>query len=187
MGALQERITSTTKGSITSVQAIYVPADDLTDPAPATAFAHLDATTVLSREIASLGIYPAVDPLDSTSTMLDAQIIGDHHYGIARRVQQTLQKYKDLQDIIAILGMDELSADDQLVVARARKIQKFLSQPFFVAAQFTGMQGKLVPLKETISGFEEILEGKLDDLPEQAFYLVGNIEEAKAKAEKLKG
>ena len=187
MGALQERITSTTKGSITSVQAIYVPADDLTDPAPATAFAHLDATTVLSREIASLGIYPAVDPLDSTSTMLDAAIIGDHHYGIARRVQQTLQKYKDLQDIIAILGMDELSEDDKLIVKRARKIQRFLSQPFFVAAQFTGMTGKLVPLKETVAGFEEILDGKHDDLPEQAFYLVGNIEEAKAKAAKLEG
>jgi F-type H+-transporting ATPase subunit beta len=186
MGALQERITSTTKGSITSVQAIYVPADDLTDPAPATAFAHLDATTVLSRAIAELGIYPAVDPLDSTSTMLDPQIVGEEHYGVARGVQQTLQRYKDLQDIIAILGMDELSEDDKLVVARARKIQRFLSQPFFVAAQFTGLAGKYVPLKETIAGFQEILSGSLDDLPEQAFYLVGNIEEAKAKAQKLK-
>jgi F-type H+-transporting ATPase subunit beta len=186
MGALQERITSTTKGSITSVQAIYVPADDLTDPAPATAFAHLDATTVLSRAIAELGIYPAVDPLDSTSTMLDPQIVGDEHYAIARGVQQTLQRYKDLQDIIAILGMDELSEDDRNLVARARKIQRFLSQPFFVAAQFTGLTGKYVPLKETITGFQEILSGSLDDLPEQAFYLVGNIDEAKAKAQKLK-
>jgi len=185
MGALQERITSTTKGSITSVQAIYVPADDLTDPAPATAFAHLDATTVLSRDLAALGIYPAVDPLDSTSTMLDPQVIGEKHYKCARAVQATLQKYKDLQDIIAILGMDELSEDDKLVVARARKIQRFLSQPFFVAAQFTGMAGKLVKLDETIAGFEEILSGKLDDLPEQAFYLVGNIEEAKQKAAEL--
>jgi F-type H+-transporting ATPase subunit beta len=188
MGALQERITSTTKGSITSVQAIYVPADDLTDPAPATTFAHLDATTVLSRQIAELGIYPAVDPLDSTSTLLDPQVIGDRHYAVARRVQATLQKYKDLQDIIAILGMDELSEDDKLTVARARKIQRFLSQPFFVAAQFTGLAGKLVPLKETIEGFEEILSGKLDDLHENAFYLVGNIEEAKQKwAELSKG
>jgi F-type H+-transporting ATPase subunit beta len=185
MGALQERITSTNKGSITSVQAIYVPADDLTDPAPATAFAHLDATTVLNRDIAALGIFPAVDPLDSTSTMLDPQVIGDHHYQVARKVQGTLQKYKDLQDIIAILGMDELSEDDKLVVARARKIQRFLSQPFFVAAQFTGLEGKLVSLADTISGFEEILSGKLDDLPEQAFYLVGNIDEAKAKAAQL--
>jgi F-type H+-transporting ATPase subunit beta len=186
MGALQERITSTTKGSITSVQAIYVPADDLTDPAPATAFAHLDATTVLSRSIAELGIYPAVDPLDSTSTMLDPQIVGDEHYNIARGVQRTLQKYKDLQDIIAILGMDELSEEDKQLVTRARKIQRFLSQPFFVAAQFTGMTGKYVPLKETISAFKEILSGALDDLPEQAFYMVGNIEEAKAKAQKLR-
>jgi F-type H+-transporting ATPase subunit beta len=188
MGALQERITSTTKGSITSVQAVYVPADDLTDPAPATTFAHLDATTVLSRDLASLGIYPAVDPLDSTSTMLDPQIVGDNHYRIARSVQQTLQKYKDLQDIIAILGMDELSEDDKLVVSRARKIQRFLSQPFFVAAQFTGMAGKLVPLKDTIDGFEQILAGKYDDdskYPEQAFYLVGNIEEMKARAAEL--
>jgi F-type H+-transporting ATPase subunit beta len=182
MGGLQERITSTTKGSVTSVQAIYVPADDLTDPAPATAFAHLDATTVLSRAISELGIYPAVDPLDSSSTMLDPAIVGERHYSVARRVQQTLQKYKDLQDIIAILGMDELSEDDKLVVARARKIQKFLSQPFFVAAQFTGLQGKLVSLKDTISGFEEILDGKLDDVSEQDFYMVGGIEEVKAKA-----
>jgi F-type H+-transporting ATPase subunit beta len=181
MGALQERITSTNKGSVTSVQAIYVPADDLTDPAPATAFTHLDATTVLSREIAALGIYPAVDPLDSTSTMLDPQIIGDRHYKVARRVQQTLQRYKDLQDIIAILGMDELSEDDKLVVSRARKIQRFLSQPFFVAAQFTGLEGKLVPLSETISGFEELLEGKLDHISEQDFYLVGNLDDVKAK------
>jgi F-type H+-transporting ATPase subunit beta len=186
MGALQERITSTTKGSITSVQAIYVPADDLTDPAPATTFAHLDATTVLSRSIAELGLYPAVDPLDSTSTMLDPQIIGEEHYAVARGVQQTLQKYKDLQDIIAILGMDELSEDDRLTVGRARRIQRFLSQPNFVAAQFTGRAGKYVPLKETISGFKEILEGGLDDLPEQAFYMVGNIEEAKEAGRKLK-
>ncbi|HEY4102902.1 MAG TPA: F0F1 ATP synthase subunit beta, partial [Polyangiaceae bacterium] len=186
MGGLQERITSTKKGSITSVQAIYVPADDLTDPAPATAFAHLDATTVLSRAISELGIYPAVDPLDSTSTMLSPQVVGDTHYGIARQVQKTLQRYKDLQDIIAILGMDELSEDDKLVVARARKIQRFLSQPFFVAAQFTGLSGKFVPLKETIAGFQEILSGALDELPEQAFYMVGNVEEAKAKAASLK-
>jgi F-type H+-transporting ATPase subunit beta len=186
MGALQERITSTTKGSITSVQAIYVPADDLTDPAPATTFAHLDATTVLSRSIAELGIYPAVDPLDSTSTMLDPNIVGEEHYDVARGVQQTLQRYKDLQDIIAILGMDELSEDDKLAVARARKMQRFLSQPFFVAAQFTGREGKYVSLKDTIVGFKEILEGKLDDLPEQAFYMVGNIEEAKARAQQLR-
>ncbi len=186
MGNLQERITSTTKGSITSVQAIYVPADDLTDPAPATAFAHLDATTVLSRSIAELGIYPAVDPLDSSSTMLDPQIIGDEHYRIARGVQQTLQRYKDLQDIIAILGMDELSEDDKAVVGRARRIQKFLSQPFYVASQFTGLAGKYVPLKETIAGFKEILDGGLDDLPEQAFYLKGNIDEVKAAAAQMK-
>ncbi len=179
MGELQERITSTTKGSITSVQAIYVPADDLTDPAPATAFAHLDATTVLSRSIAELGIYPAVDPLDSTSTMLDPGILGDRHYKIARGVQETLQRYKDLQDIIAILGMDELSEDDRMVVDRARKIQRFLSQPFFVAEQFTGLAGKYVPLEECISGFEEILDGKLDHIPEQDFYLKGGIEEVK--------
>ena len=186
MGALQERITSTTNGSITSVQAIYVPADDLTDPAPATTFAHLDATTVLSRSIAELGIYPAVDPLDSTSTLLDPAVVGDEHYATAQAVQLILQKYKDLQDIIAILGMDELSEEDKSTVERARKIQKFLSQPFFVASQFTGLEGKYVPLKETIAGFKQIIEGKLDDLPEQAFYLVGNIEEAKAKAASLK-
>jgi F-type H+-transporting ATPase subunit beta len=187
MGALQERITSTTKGSITSVQAIYVPADDLTDPAPATAFAHLDATTVLNRALTEIGIYPAVDPLDSTSTLLDPNVIGQRHYDCARRVQATLQKYKDLQDIIAILGMDELSEDDKLVVARARKIQRFLSQPFSVAAQFTGMEGKQVPLKDTIEGFEELVNGNLDDLPEQAFYMVGNLDEAKEKAAKLTG
>ncbi len=185
MGALQERITSTTKGSITSVQAIYVPADDLTDPAPATAFAHLDATTVLSRAIAELGIYPAVDPLDSSSTLLDPQVLGERHYDTARRVQATLQKYKDLQDIIAILGMDELSEDDRLVVDRARKIQRFLSQPFFVAQQFTGLEGQYVPIEETLSGFEEILDGKLDDVPEQAFYLKGNIGQVKEHAERL--
>ncbi|HEY3594491.1 MAG TPA: F0F1 ATP synthase subunit beta, partial [Polyangiaceae bacterium] len=186
IGALQERITSTNQGAITSVQAIYVPADDLTDPAPATAFAHLDATTVLSRAIAELGIYPAVDPLDSTSTMLDPAIVGEHHYSVARRVQATLQRYRDLQDIIAILGMDELSEDDKLTVSRARKIQRFLSQPFFVAAQFTGREGRLVPLKETIAGFVEILEGKLDDVPEQAFFLRGNIDEVRAAAEQMK-
>jgi F-type H+-transporting ATPase subunit beta len=185
MGELQERITSTTKGSITSVQAIYVPADDLTDPAPATAFAHLDATTVLSRQIAELGIYPAVDPLDSTSRILDPQVIGEEHYAIARQVQYVLQRYKDLQDIIAILGMDELSEEDKLVVARARKIQRFLSQPFFVAEAFTGSPGKYVELKDTIKGFQEIVAGKHDDIPEQAFYLVGTIEEALEKAQKL--
>jgi F-type H+/Na+-transporting ATPase subunit beta len=184
MGALQERITSTTKGSVTSVQAIYVPADDLTDPAPATAFAHLDATTVLNRAISEMGIYPAVDPLDSTSTMLDPKIVGDRHYNVARKVQQTLQRYKDLQDIIAILGMDELSEDDKVVVSRARKIQKFLSQPFFVAAQFTGLVGKYVPLKETIGGFEELIEGKLDHISEQDFYMAGGIDEVKARAAK---
>jgi F-type H+-transporting ATPase subunit beta len=187
MGALQERITSTTKGSITSVQAIYVPADDLTDPAPATAFAHLDATTVLSRAISEKGIYPAVDPLDSTSTMLEPGIIGQRHYDCARKVQSTLQRYKDLQDIIAILGMDELSEEDKQVVDRARKVERFLSQPFFVAQQFTGLEGKYVPLEQTISAFEEILSGKYDDLPEQAFYLVGNLEEVKTKAKKLQG
>src|ERR1700722_3535974 len=187
MGNLQERITSTNKGSITSVQAIYVPADDLTDPAPATAFAHLDATTVLNRAITEKGIYPAVDPLDSTSTLLDAAVVGQRHYDIARQVQTILQKYKDLQDIIAILGMDELSEEDKLVVARARKVQRFLSQPFFVASGFTGAEGKYVPLKETIDGFEEIIQGKLDDLPEQAFYMVGNIAEAKQQAQKLAG
>ncbi|MBW2462555.1 MAG: F0F1 ATP synthase subunit beta [Deltaproteobacteria bacterium] len=185
MGALQERITSTNKGSITSVQAIYVPADDLTDPAPATTFAHLDATTVLSRAISELGIYPAVDPLDSSSTLLDPDVIGEKHYRIARQVQETLQKYKDLQDIIAILGMDELSEDDRLTVDRARKIQRFLSQPFFVATQFTGIPGSYVPIAETISGFEEILEGKLDHVPEQAFYLKGGIDGVKEHGEKL--
>jgi len=185
MGALQERITSTNKGSITSVQAIYVPADDLTDPAPATTFAHLDATTVLNRALTEIGIYPAVDPLDSTSTLLDPGVIGENHYRVARQVQSILQKYKDLQDIIAILGMDELSEDDKLTVARARKIQRFLSQPFFVASQFTGSPGKYVPLKETIEGFDEIIQGKLDALPEQAFYMVGNIAEAKERAQKL--
>jgi F-type H+/Na+-transporting ATPase subunit beta len=187
MGGLQERITSTTKGSITSVQAIYVPADDLTDPAPATAFAHLDATTVLSRAISEKGIYPAVDPLDSTSTMLEPSIIGQRHYDIARKVQSTLQRYKDLQDIIAILGMDELSEEDKQVVDRARKVERFLSQPFFVAQQFTGLEGRYVPLEQTIAAFEEILSGKLDDLPEQAFYLVGNLDDVKAKAKKLAG
>ena len=186
MGELQERITSTTKGSITSVQAIYVPADDLTDPAPATTFAHLDATTVLSRQISELGIYPAVDPLDSTSRILDPQIIGDEHYTVARSVQQVLQRYKDLQDIIAILGMDELSEDDKLIVARARKIQRFLSQPFFVAEAFTGSPGKYVAVKDTIKGFSEIVAGKYDDIPEQAFYMVGTIEEVLEKAEKLR-
>ncbi len=179
MGELQERITSTNKGSITSVQAIYVPADDLTDPAPATTFAHLDATTVLSRSIAELGIYPAVDPLDSSSTMLDPGVIGERHYRVARGVQETLQRYKDLQDIIAILGMDELSEDDRLAVDRARKIQRFLSQPFFVAEQFTGLKGAYVPLEESVAGFEEILDGKLDHVPEQDFYLKGNIDEVK--------
>jgi F-type H+-transporting ATPase subunit beta len=185
MGALQERITTTNKGSITSVQAIYVPADDLTDPAPATSFAHLDATTVLSRQIAELGIYPAVDPLDSSSRMLDPRIVGEHHYSIARQVQEVLQQYKSLQDIIAILGMDELSEEDKLTVARARKIQRFLSQPFHVAEVFTGSPGKLVSLEDTISGFEGILKGDYDHLPEAAFYLVGTIEEAVAKGKKL--
>jgi F-type H+-transporting ATPase subunit beta len=185
MGELQERITSTKKGSITSVQAIYVPADDLTDPAPATAFSHLDATTVLSRAISELGIYPAVDPLDSTSRILDPQVVGEEHYGVARDVQQVLQKYKDLQDIIAILGMDELSEDDKITVARARKIQKFFSQPFHVAEQFTGQPGAYVPLTETIRGFKEILEGKHDLLPEQAFFMVGTIDQAIEKAGKL--
>ena len=186
MGELQERITSTKKGSITSVQAVYVPADDLTDPAPATTFAHLDATTVLSRQIVDIGIYPAVDPLDSTSRALDANIIGKEHYDIARKVQSVLQKYKELQDIIAILGMDELSEDDKLIVNRARRIQRFLSQPFFVAEVFTGFPGRYVPLSETIRGFKEILEGKHDDLPEQAFYMVGTIDEAVEKAKSLK-
>jgi F-type H+/Na+-transporting ATPase subunit beta len=185
MGELQERITSTTKGSITSVQAIYVPADDLTDPAPATTFAHLDATTVLSRQISEMGIYPAVDPLDSTSRLLDPQVVGEEHYGVARGVQRVLQRYKELQDIIAILGMDELSDDDKLIVARARKIQRFLSQPFHVAEAFTGTPGVYVELADTIRGFKEIIEGKYDDLPEQAFYMVGTIEEAVERAKKL--
>jgi F-type H+-transporting ATPase subunit beta len=185
MGALQERITTTTKGSITSVQAIYVPADDLTDPAPATSFAHLDATTVLSRSIAEKGIYPAVDPLDSTSRMLSPAVVGDDHYGVARQVQAILQRYKALQDIIAILGMDELSEEDKLTVARARKIERFLSQPFFVAEVFTGAPGKFVSLEDTIKGFKDLCAGKYDHLPEAAFYMVGNIEEAVAKAQRL--
>jgi F-type H+/Na+-transporting ATPase subunit beta len=187
VGELQERITSTTEGSITSIQAVYVPADDLTDPAPATTFAHLDGTTVLSRGLAAKGIYPAVDPLGSTSTMLQPNIVGDDHYGTARAVQATLQRYKELQDIIAILGLDELSEEDRLTVARARKIERFLSQPFFVAEVFTGSPGKYVKLEETINGFKSILSGELDSLPEQAFYMVGSIEEAVAKAEKMKG
>ena len=186
MGALQERITSTKRGSITSVQAVYVPADDLTDPAPATTFAHLDATTVLSRGIASLGIYPAVDPLDSTSRLLSPDVVGLKHYEVARSVQQILQRYKELQDIIAIMGMDELSEEDKLTVSRARKIQRFLSQPFTVAEQFTGMEGRYVPVKETIRGFREILDGKHDDLPESAFLFVGTIDEAVAKAKAMK-
>ena len=186
VGDLQERITSTKEGSITSIQAVYVPADDLTDPAPATTFAHLDGTTVLSRGLASKGIYPAVDPLDSTSTMLQPSIVGEEHYNTARGVQSTLQRYKELQDIIAILGLDELSEEDRLTVDRARKIERFLSQPFFVAEVFTGSPGKYVTIEDTIKGFQMILNGELDDLPEQAFYLVGDIEEAKAKAEKLK-
>lgn len=186
MGELQERITSTTKGSITSVQAIYVPADDITDPAPATTFSHLDATTVLSRQIAELGIYPAVDPLDSTSRLMDPRIIGDQHYQTARAVQRTLQRYKDLQDIIAILGMDELSEEDRVTVQRARKIQRFLSQPFFVAETFTGIPGKYVKLADSIKSFQMIVDGKYDSLPEQAFYMVGTIEEAQEKAEKLR-
>ncbi len=187
MGDLQERITSTKKGSITSIQAVYVPADDLTDPAPATTFSHLDATTVLSRSLAELGIYPAVDPLDSTSRILDPLILGEEHYQVARSVQVTLQKYKELQDIIAILGMEELSEEDKLTVARARKMQRFLSQPFFVAEAFTGTPGKYVPLSETIRAFKEILSGQHDSLPEQAFYMVGNIDEVIEKAKKLKG
>jgi len=187
MGELQERITSTKKGSITSVQAVYVPADDLTDPAPATTFAHLDATTVLSRSISELGIYPAVDPLDSTSRILDPEIVGKEHYEVARRVQEVLQRYKDLQDIIAILGIDELSDDDRLTVDRARKIQRFLSQPFSVAEQFTGLKGAYVPIKETVRGFKEILEGKHDHIPEGAFLFVGTIDEAIAKAKEMEG
>nr|UEQ11897.1 ATP synthase CF1 beta subunit [Kumanoa mahlacensis] len=187
MGALQERITSTTEGSITSIQAVYVPADDLTDPAPATTFAHLDATTVLSRGLAAKGIYPAVDPLDSTSTMLQPGIVGEEHYSTAQQIKSTLQRYKELQDIIAILGLDELSEEDRLIVARARKVERFLSQPFFVAEVFTGSPGKYVSLESSIKGFQMILKGDLDDLPEQAFYLVGDINEAIDKAEKLKG
>jgi F-type H+-transporting ATPase subunit beta len=185
MGALQERITSTKDGSITSIQAVYVPADDYTDPAPATTFAHLDATTELSRAIASLGIYPAVDPLTSTSTILSPDVVGEEHYQTARAVQQVLQKYKELQDIIAILGMDELSEEDKLVVARARKIQKFLSQPFFVAEQFTGLEGKFVKIEDTIEAFKAILNGEVDDLPEQAFYLVGDLNDVREKAKTL--
>jgi F-type H+-transporting ATPase subunit beta len=187
MGVLQERITSTQEGSITSIQAVYVPADDLTDPAPATTFAHLDATTVLSRGLASKGIYPAVDPLDSTSTMLQPEIVGDEHYNTAQRVKETLQRYKELQDIIAILGLDELSEEDRATVARARKVERYLSQPFFVAEVFTGSPGKYVPLQDAITGFNEILDGKYDDLPEQSFYLVGGMDEVIAKAAKLKG
>ena len=185
MGELQERITSTKKGSITSVQAIYVPADDYTDPAPATTFAHLDATTNLSRQIAELGIYPAVDPLASTSRILDPRVLGEEHYNVARSVKQVLQRYKDLQDIIAILGIDELSEDDKLTVSRARKIQKFLSQPFFVAQQFTGLEGKYVTIADTIRGFKEIVDGKHDEIPEQAFYMMGTIEEVLENAEKI--
>jgi F-type H+-transporting ATPase subunit beta len=185
VGSFQERITSTKKGSITSVQAVYVPADDLTDPGVATTFAHLDATTVLSRQIAELGIYPAVDPLESTSRILDPRVVGEEHYNVARRVQQILNRYKELQDIIAILGMDELSEEDKQLVGRARKIQKFLSQPFFVAQQFTGLEGRYVKIKETIRGFKELCEGKWDHLPEPAFHMVGTIEEAAEKAKKL--
>jgi F-type H+-transporting ATPase subunit beta len=185
MGALQERITSTTHGSITSVQAVYVPADDLTDPAPATTFAHLDATTVLSRSISELGIYPAVDPLDSTSRILDPRIVGKEHYEVASRVKHILERYKELQDIIAILGVDELSEEDKIIVGRARKVQRFLSQPFTVAEQFTGMQGKYVPIQDTVRGFKEILDGKHDNLPESAFLFVGTIEEAIEKANKM--
>jgi F-type H+-transporting ATPase subunit beta len=187
MGNLQERITSTTKGSITSVQAIYVPADDLTDPAPAAAFTHLDSTTVLSRQIAELGIYPAVDPLDSTSRILAAEFLGERHYAVATRVQEILQRYKDLQDIIAILGMDELSEEDKVIVGRARRIQRFLSQPFFVAEQFTGVPGRYVPLKSTIESFERVVGGEFDHLPEQAFYMVGAIDEVIEQAERLEG
>jgi F-type H+-transporting ATPase subunit beta len=187
MGELQERITSTRAGSITSVQAIYVPADDLTDPAPAAAFTHLDATTVLSRQIAELGIYPAVDPLESSSRILDPQYLGERHYRVATRVQEILQRYKDLQDIIAILGMDELSEEDKVIVARARRIQRFLSQPFHVAEQFTGIPGKYVPLERTIESFEAVVDGEYDHLPEQAFYMVGDIEEAQARAREIEG
>jgi F-type H+-transporting ATPase subunit beta len=185
MGVLQERITSTKVGSITSIQAVYVPADDLTDPSPATTFAHLDATVVLSRQIAELGIYPAVDPLDSTSRQLDPLVVGQEHYQVARSVQSTLQRYKELRDIIAILGMDELSEEDKLTVSRARKIQRFLSQPFFVAEVFTGAPGKYVSLKDTIAGFKGIVNGEFDEIPEQAFYMVGSVDEALEKAKKL--
>jgi F-type H+/Na+-transporting ATPase subunit beta len=185
MGELQERITSTSKGSITSVQAIYVPADDLTDPAPATTFSHLDATTVLSREIASKGIYPAVDPLDSTSRVMDPNVIGEEHYGVARAVQEILQRYKDLQDIIAILGVDELSEDDKIIVKRARRIEQFLGQPFFVGEKFTGRPGKYVKLEDTIRSFKEIVEGKHDEIPEQAFSMAGGIEDVLARAEEM--
>jgi F-type H+-transporting ATPase subunit beta len=185
MGALQERITSTKKGSITSVQAIYVPADDLTDPAPATSFSHLDATTVLSRNLASLGIYPAVDPLDSTSRILDPHVVGEEHYAVARRVQQVLQRYKELQDIIAILGIDELSDDDKLIVSRARRIQKFLSQPFFVAQEFTGTPGRYVALADTLRSFKGLVDGQYDNIPEQAFYMAGNIDEVLERAKKM--
>jgi F-type H+-transporting ATPase subunit beta len=186
MGDLQERITSTKKGSITSMQAVYVPADDYTDPAPATTFAHLDATITLQRSLADQGLFPAVDPLGSTSRILDPLIVGEEHYAVARQVQQTLQRYKDLQDIIAILGVEELSEDDKLIVARARKIQRFLTQPMYVAAQFTGRDGRYVKIEETVRGFREILEGKHDDLPEQAFYMVGTIEEAVEAAERMR-
>jgi F-type H+-transporting ATPase subunit beta len=186
MGDLQERITSTKSGSITSVQAIYVPADDLTDPAPATAFSHLDATTVLSRQLTELGLYPAVDPLASTSRILDPNVVGQEHYEIAREVQKILQRYKDLQDIIAILGMDELSEEDKVIVARARRIQRFLSQPFFVAEAFTGTEGRFVKLADTVKGFKKIIQGELDSLPEQAFYMVGGIDEVYQKAEEIK-
>ncbi|MGC9327154.1 MAG: F0F1 ATP synthase subunit beta, partial [Candidatus Hinthialibacter sp.] len=185
MGALQERITSTKKGSITSVQAIYVPADDLTDPAPATTFSHLDATTVLSRPIAELGIYPAVDPLDSTSRIMDPRIVGDEHYAVAKKVQEVLQRYRDLQDIIAILGMDELSDEDKISVQRARKIQRFLSQPFFVAEQFTGREGRYVKIADTIEAFKKIASGEMDELPEQAFYMCGTLDEAEDNAKKM--
>ena len=187
MGALQERITSTKKGSITSIQAIYVPADDYTDPAPATCFAHIDATTALSRQISALGIYPAVDPLESSSTILDPRVVGEKHYEVATDVKRILQKYKELQDIIAILGMDELSDEDKITVARARKVQKFLSQPFFVAEQFTGMEGRYVPIAETVDGFGQILAGECDDLPEQAFLYCGNIEEVREESKKTCG
>jgi F-type H+-transporting ATPase subunit beta len=185
LGELQERITSTIKGSITSVQAIYVPADDLTDPAPATTFAHLDGTIVLSRQLTELGIFPAVDPLDSTSRILDPRVVGQEHYDVAREVQEVLQRYKQLQEIIAILGMDELSEEDKLIVARARKIQRLLSQPFNVAEQFTGTPGKYVPINQTIQAFKEVMSGNMDDVPEQAFYMVGNLEEVKVKAKEL--